>query len=363
MFPSGRSATTAALLLLGAATAVAPPASAATRPTHATTPPASAAIPPTHATAPPVRAIGYGAYYGRQDLGELSPGRLVDPARPGLSCAGPTGAPFTSADDTHGTGEPLDLPSGCVDVVYGAQRMWDMLRHWFGRDGVDGSGRTLPARVGVTAPGGGGSVDFGYTADRRRQTTTLDTIGHEYGHAIFRYTPGGAGGGIEAGGLAESAGDILGALTEHYADHPADPPDYEVGELLDVLGRGPIRYMYEPSKVGDPNCMWTGSAPEVHKGAGPQNHWFYLLAEGSNPTNGQPKSPTCNNSTLTGIGIQKAGQIFMGALSRKTPGWTHAKARAATVAAAAELFPGGPECAATRRAWDAVAVPGPDTCP
>ena len=46
----------------------------------------------------------------------------------------------------------------------------------------------------------------------------------------------------------------------------------------------------------------------MHAAAGPGNHWFYLLAEGSNPTNGQPASPTCNGSTVTGIGIQKAQQ-------------------------------------------------------
>ncbi|WP_185445101.1 hypothetical protein [Kribbella qitaiheensis] len=38
------------------------------------------------------------------------------------------------------------------------------------------------------------------------------------------------------------------------------------------------------------------------------NHWFYLLAEGTSPMNGQPKSPTCNNTALTGVGHQQAGK-------------------------------------------------------
>ena len=46
--------------------------------------------------------------------------------------------------------------------------------------------------------------------------------------------------------------------------------------------RGPIRYMYNPSLVGDPNC-YSSSIPntEAHAAAGPLNHWFYLLAEGT----------------------------------------------------------------------------------
>ncbi len=56
--------------------------------------------------------------------------------------------------------------------------------------------------------------------------------------------------------------------------------------------------MYNPSLAGDDNC-YSSSTPtaEVHAAAGPGNHWFYLLAEGTNPTNGQPTSPTCNGTT------------------------------------------------------------------
>ena len=56
----------------------------------------------------------------------------------------------------------------------------------------------------------------------------------------------------------------------------------------------------------------------MHAAAGPGNHWFYLLAEGTNPGDGQPSSPTCNSTTVTGIGIQKAGKIFYNAMLMKT---------------------------------------------
>ena len=100
-----------------------------------------------------------------------------------------------------------------------------------------------------------------------------------------------------------------------------DPPDYQVGEEINLVGQGPIRNMYNPSAVGDPNCYSSGD-PE-HRGARggrPGNHWFYLLAEGTNPSDGQPASPTCNGSTVTGIGIQKASKILYNAMLMKTSG-------------------------------------------
>ncbi len=76
---------------------------------------------------------------------------------------------------------------------------------------------------------------------------------------------------------------------------------------------------------------------EVHAAAGPGNHWFYLLAEGTNPTNGQPTSPTCNSTTVTGIGIQKAEQIMYNAMLMKTSTSSYLKYRTWTLTAAKNL--------------------------
>ncbi|WP_214317956.1 M4 family metallopeptidase, partial [Nonomuraea sediminis] len=135
------------------------------------------------------------------------------------------------------------------------------------------------------------------------------------------------------------------------------------------VGDGPIRYMYNPSQVGDPNC-WSSSIPstEVHAAAGPLNHWFYLLAEGSSPGGGKPNSPICSGgpSSVTGISIQKAGKIYLGAMQRKTSSWRYANVRSASLAAAVELYgANSAECAATKAAWNAVSVPvqsGEPTC-
>lgn len=298
--------------------------------------------------------------------------RMVDTSRPGLQCGGQNGQPYTGPDDVWGNNSGTNLETACVDALYGVQREWDMLRDWLGRNGIDGQGRGFPARVGLSAVNAywnGSYTNFGHSQDNQRQATPIDVVGHEYGHAIFQTTPGGAGSGNENGGINEGTGDIFGALTEHYANHASDPPDYEVGEEVDLVGDGPIRYMYNPSRVGDPNC-WSTAIPgtEVHAAAGPLNHWFYLLAEGSAPGGGKPPSPICSGgpSSVTGVGIQKAGKIFMGALARKTSSWRYANVRSASLAAAVELYgAGSPECATTKAAWNAVSVPvqtGEPTC-
>ncbi|WP_242614232.1 M4 family metallopeptidase [Actinomadura roseirufa] len=302
-------------------------------------------------------------YHGTVDLSTAATS-MTDSTRPGHQCGGQGGSAYTGTDSAWGNGSGTDLETACVDTLYAVQKEWDMLKAWLGRNGTNGNGRGFPARVGlnqVNAFWNGSYTNFGHNQANNKQATSIDVVGHENGHAVFTNTPGGDSGGNEKGGMNESAGDIFGALTEHYVNEPAnlDPPDYLVGEEVDLVGQGPIRNMYNPSAKGDPNC-YSSSIPntEVHKAAGPQNHWFYLLAEGSNPTNGNPTSPTCNNSTVTGVGIQKAGQIFMGGLSRKVTGWTHARARVATIQAAKSLYSKSPtECNAVKAAWSAINVP------
>ncbi|MFG2016954.1 M4 family metallopeptidase [Actinomadura geliboluensis] len=304
-------------------------------------------------------------YHGTVDLSTAATS-MTDPQRSGIRCGGQNGSTYTGTDSAWGNGSGTNLETACVDALYAVQKEWDMLSQWLGRNGINGSGGGFPLRVGLNqanAYWNGSYTNFGHNQAGTKQATSVDVVGHENGHAIFTTTPGGdsGGNGNEKGGMNESAGDIFGALTEHYMNEPAnlDPPDYLVGEEVDLVGSGPIRNMYNPQALGDPNC-YSSQIPntEVHAAAGPQNHWFYLLAEGSNPTNGNPASPTCNGSTVTGIGVKKAGQIFMGGLNRKVTSWSHARARVETVNAALQLFPGSPaECNAVKAAWSAIDVP------
>ena len=123
--------------------------------------------------------------------------------------------------------------------------------------------------------------------------------------------------------------------------------------------------MYNPSADGDPNC-YSSSIPstEVHAAAGPGNHWFYLLAEGTNPS-GKPTSTTCNGSTgLTGIGIQNAGKIFYNAMLLKTSRLDVPEVPHLDAARGEEPDPS--DCTKfnkVKAAWDAVSVPAQSADP
>ncbi len=306
-------------------------------------------------------------------------GELQDSTRGGLTCGVEGNGPVTSPNDSYGNGSGTDLKTACVDAYYAAGQEYDMLRNWLGRNGFDGKGKSFPLFVGlkdVNSYWNGHTANFGKSKDGKRQLTSLDLVGHELGHAIFQFTPGGFDGYAETYQLNESNGDIFGALTEHYANNPSDPPDFVFAEEDDPFNRGAERIMYEPSiapRKGQPDC-WSTNMPnvEVHDGAGPSNHAFYLLSEGSNPGGGKPASPICSGgpASVTGIGIQAAGQVWMEALMLKTTFWTYADARKAVLRATTNLFPG--DCAkfdAAKGAWDGIAVPAqsgeaqrPSTC-
>ncbi|MEU2655820.1 M4 family metallopeptidase [Streptomyces sp. NPDC007325] len=307
-------------------------------------------------------ADGRGYHNGNVTI-DTAAGSMTDTSRGGFKCGGQNGSAYTGSSP-WGNGGANDLVTACVDIMYAAQRESDMLKEWFGYNGINGQGGMVPARAGlsqVNAYYDGTKTTYGRNQNGTNQLTGIDVVAHEYGHEIFDRTPGSAGSSNENGGMNESTGDIFGALTEHYANNPNDTPDYTVGEELNFTGNNqPIRNMYNPSLINnDPNCYpQLTSGTEVHAAAGPQNHWFYLLAEGSQPGGGKPSSPICSGgpSSVTGIGIQKAGKIFMGALLMKTSSWNHPAARRATLTTAKNTY-GATECNAVKAAWNAIGVP------
>ncbi|MFI5728733.1 M28 family peptidase [Kribbella sp. NPDC051587] len=294
---------------------------------------------------------------------------MRDPEITNLSCQDySTNQVFTKSTDTWGNGQATNKETGCVDALFAAQTEKKMLSAWLGRNAMDGNGGAWPMKVGlsdVNAYYDGSAVTIGHN-QANAWIPAMDVVAHEMGHGIDDHTPG----GISQGGTQEFVADTFGAATEWYANESSqyDPPDYTVGEEINLTGSGPIRNMADPSKVnGDPNC-YSSSVPgsEVHKAAGPGNHWFYLLAEGTNPTDGQPTSPTCNGSTVTGLGIQKAITIMYNAMLLKTSSSSYLKYRTWALQAAKNLYPGScTEFNTVKAAWDAVSVPaqsGDPTC-
>jgi len=294
---------------------------------------------------------------------------MTDPVRSGITCRNySTGTVYSGPDDLWGNGSAASLETGCVDAKFDVEHEWSMLSSWLGRNGITGSGGGFPISIGlndVNAFYDGTQVAVGHN-NAGNNIAAMDVVGHEFGHGVDDHTPGGIG----SSAVAEFTADVFGALTEWYTNEPStyDPPDFTVGEEVNLTGSGPIRYMYHPSLIsGTPDC-YSSSVPsmETHTAAGPGNHWFYLVAEGTSPTDGQPTSPTCNSSTVTGIGIQTAGKIFYNAMLAKTTSMTYLKYRTATLNAAKNLFPG--DCSkfnVVKAAWDAVSVPaqsGDPTC-
>jgi len=268
-----------------------------------------------------------------------------------------TNTTFSGSDDVWGNGTGTNKETGCVDAFYVSQKEAAMLSSWLGRNGMNGSGGAWPIRVGLNDQNAyydGTQVQIGKNT-AGQWISSADVVGHEMGHGIDDTTPG----GISNGNTQEFVADTFGAMTEWYANNPNDAPDYQVGEEINLVGSGPIRYMYDPSLAGDDNC-YSSSTPsdEVHAAAGPGNHWFYLLAEGTNPTNGQPTSTTCNGTSgLVGTGIQTAAKIMYNAMLMKTSSSSYLKYRTWTLQAAKNLDATCGLFNKTKAAWNAVSVP------
>ena len=179
--------------------------------------------------------------------------------------------------------------------------------------------------------------------------TAIDVAGHEMSHGVTA-TSAGLNYRRESGGLNESTSDIFGTAIEFYAGHG----NWTIGEQLRST---PLRYMYNPALDGRSANCWSkqvGSL-DVHYSSGVGNHLFYLLSQGSG---GNPSSPTCNGSSVTGIGLAKAERIWYRALTvYMTSRTTYSGARTATLKAASDLYGStSAQYAAVAAAWAGVAV-------
>ncbi|MFN8192812.1 MAG: M4 family metallopeptidase [Nocardioidaceae bacterium] len=260
-----------------------------------------------------------------------------------------TNTTFTGTDDAWGNGVATNKETGCVDAFYAAEQERQMLSSWLGRNGMNGSGGWVPIRVGlndVNAYYDGTQVQIGHRQGTNEWIGATDVVAHEFGHGVDDLTPG----GISGNGTQEFVADTFGTATEFYANNPADPGDYTIGEEVNLVGSGPIRDMSNPGNVGDPSC-YSSSIPtaEVHAAAGPGDHWYYLLANGG--------TSKCNGQSVTGLGIQKAQKIMYNAMLMKTSSSSYLKYRTWTLTAAKSLDATCGQFNAVKAAWNAVNVP------
>ncbi len=284
----------------------------------------------------------------------------------GRNCS--TGTIFTDADNQWGTGTTSNRQSAGVDAQYGTDVTWDYYKSVHGRNGIFGNGQGSFNRVHygsgyVNAFWNGSYMTYGDgDGTNYGPLVSLDVAGHEMSHGVTENTANLTYSG-ESGGLNESTSDIFGTLVEFYAANANDPGDYLIGEEFDLKNHLGFRRMDKPSSDGssyDCYSATVGSA-DVHYSSGVGNHFFYLLAEGSGAkTIGgvAHNSPTCNGSSVTGIGRDAAGAIWYRALSvYMTSGTSYSGARTATLNAARDLYgAGSPQQSAVAAAWTAVSV-------
>ncbi|MFD8782666.1 M4 family metallopeptidase [Kitasatospora sp. NPDC059599] len=281
-----------------------------------------------------------------------------------------SGTLVANSTDSFGNGLSSNAESAAVDAQYGAAATWDFYKNTFGRNGIKNNGVGAASRVHYGRNYVNAFWDdscfcmtYGDGTSNTHPLTELDVAGHEMSHGVTSATANLNYSG-ESGGLNEATSDIFGTMVEFYANLPADKPDYLIGELININGDGkPLRYMDQPSKDGASADYWSSTVgnKDVHYSSGVANHFFYLLAEGSGAKtiNGVSyNSPTYNNSTLAGIGRDKAAQVWYKALTTYMTSTTdYAGARTATLKAATDLYgANSAEYNAVAATWTAVNV-------
>ncbi|WP_441248644.1 M4 family metallopeptidase [Kitasatospora sp. McL0602] len=280
-----------------------------------------------------------------------------------------SGTLVTDADNVWGDGKKFstDRATAAVDAHANTAWTYDYYKNTFGRNGIknDGKGATVFVHVGTNWDNAQWSDacfcmmtgDGNGTTDPEQ--VDLDTMGHEMTHGVTSATANLRYSG-ESGGLNESTSDIFGTMVEWYANNSVDTPDY----LFSDQSTPPwLRRFDKPSLDGSSADCWSKTVGrlDVHNSSGVGNHWFYLASEGSGTKtiNGVTyNSPTCNGSTVTGIGNQKVAKIWYRALTvYMTSTTTYKGARAAALSATADLYGAtSAEYKAIAAAWSAVSV-------
>ncbi|MFB7527522.1 M4 family metallopeptidase [Streptomyces sp. NPDC056178] len=301
--------------------------------------------------------VGNTEYSGQVTLGTAPSYTLTDTGRGNHKTynlnhgSSGTGTLFTNSTDVWGNGSPSNAETAAADAHYGAAETWDYYKNVHGRTGIRGDGVGAYSRVHY----GNNYVNafwqdscfcmtYGDGSGNANPLTALDVAAHEMTHGVTAATAGLVYSG-ESGGLNEATSDIMATAVEFYANNASDPGDYLIGEKIDINGDGtPLRYMDKPSKDGASKDAWYSGIGnvDVHYSSGPANHFFYLLSEGSGAKtiNGvNYDSPTSDGLPVTGIGRDKAAQIWFKALTTKFTSTTnYAAARTGTLAAAGELY-------------------------
>ena len=324
-------------------------------------------------------ATGKTTFYGDVDLNVTAGGagnQLIDPDRgDGSTCnSNHTGSTYSGTGDTctqvdssgttFGDGTSSDPNTEAADAQFAVAQTWDYYKDTFNRTGIfdDGKGVASHVHFGeqgwLNAAWNGEGMVYG-DGGSKGSMVALDVAGHEMTHGVSESNAK-LGYSGDVGGINESTSDVFGTMVEFQANNSYDKPDFLIGETIDMNGDGsPLRWMDDPSKDGSSISCWSSSTADEdpHYTSGVGNHAFFLMSNGSG-TSDWGDSPTCDNSTVTGIGADKAANIWYNAIKDYgTSDMSYADLKAGMVKSADSLYgANSTESQAVSAAWSAVDV-------
>ena len=287
------------------------------------------------------------------------------------STSSTTGTLFTDADNTWGTGSNTNRQTAAVDADFGVGADLGLLqehvrpqRHQERREG-----RSQPRALGTNYVNASWSdTCFCMTLRRRgrrqlrparlaRRRRPRDDARRHVGHGRPRLPPR----------VGRPQRVDLGRHGHHgrvHRQHDRRPWRLPHRRAASPWAR-PSRCATWTSRARTAARLTAGARAsatlDVHYSSGVGNHFFYLLSEGSGAKtiNGVSyNSPTCNGSTVTGIGRAAAAKIWYRALTTyMTSSTNYAGARTGMLSAAKDLYgAGSAQYSATAAAWSAVNV-------
>lgn len=220
------------------------------------------------------------------------------------------------------------------------------LNAFYAGDGIMVYGEGLPSNLRF------GGQQWNYLAG------SLDVVAHELTHGVTDYSSDLIYRN-ESGALNEAFSDIMATSIVFFFQQSgsgAGTADYIIGN--DVVTPGGIRSMQNPAVFGDPDnyrIRYTGLEDNggVHINSTIATHAFYLAIEG-----GTNRTSGLSVQGVGGSNREQMEKIFYRAFTQLLPSDARfATARAATLQAAQDLYPGNSAVAnAVTQAWTAVGV-------
>ena len=216
--------------------------------------------------------------------------------------------------------DPIPSPVPPIEGLFQfSGQTYRLFSSGFGRDSFDGKGAIMRTvyLVNSICPNAYWNGD---TTNYCPEIDGDDVVAHEWGHAYTQFTHNLVY-SFQSGALNESYSDIWGETVdlmngvdgEGGSNNAKPAPDGQrwlIGE--DVAGLGPLRDMWEPTKLANPDKVSSpvyhcgpSDGGGVHTNSGVPNHAYAMLVDGKK----------FNGQTVRGLGFVKAAHIYFRAMA------------------------------------------------